>query len=106
MKFAVHWAPSVYIIVPGWIAAVAAGAQDGAASAVPVDAVSPATVRSAEAAVARRVRDRRMERNLSGHRAAAFDCPTTHDPAGYVREVTRTTRTRASPSVRRLRRVD
>ena len=26
-KFAVHWAPSVYIIVPGWIFAVAAGAH-------------------------------------------------------------------------------
>ena len=28
-KFAVHWAPSVYIIVPGWIFAVAAGAHVG-----------------------------------------------------------------------------
>src|SRR3954453_9320204 len=32
MKFAVHWAPSVNVWTPGWIGAVAAGAQ---AEAVP-----------------------------------------------------------------------
>ena len=29
-KLPVHWAPSVYIIVPGWIFAESAGAQVGA----------------------------------------------------------------------------
>src|SRR5438046_3111275 len=27
MKFAVHWAPAVYVLTPGWTVAVAAGAQ-------------------------------------------------------------------------------
>ncbi len=31
-KLPVHWAPAVYIIVPGWICAVEAGAQAAAAA--------------------------------------------------------------------------
>src|SRR3954463_16188969 len=32
MKFAVHWAPSVYVMTPGWTAAEEAGAQADAAA--------------------------------------------------------------------------
>ena len=37
-KFDVHCAPSVKVITPGWTGAVAAGAQVGAAAAVPAAA--------------------------------------------------------------------
>ena len=66
-KLAVHCAPSVYIIVPGWIWAVSAGAQattatlggDVPAVAVPAEA-KPADTRSAMAANANRGRDKCM----------------------------------------------
>ena len=56
-KLAVHWAPWVYIIVPGWILAVAAGAHCGAACAgavVTAAAPSSALATTATTATARR----------------------------------------------------
>src|SRR3954463_1039893 len=50
MKFAVHCAPSVNVWTPGWIGAVAAGAQ---ADALPASASSAATARSAAASIVR-----------------------------------------------------
>src|SRR4051794_26046239 len=50
MKFAVHWAPSVNVWTPGWIGAVAAGAQ---ADALPARASSAATATSAAVSMMR-----------------------------------------------------
>src|SRR3954451_18679122 len=50
MKFAVHWAPSVNVCTPGWIGAVAAGAQ---AEAVPARASIAAMAANAAASVIR-----------------------------------------------------
>src|SRR3954454_15530163 len=50
MKFAVHCAPSVNVWTPGWIGAVAAGAQ---ADALPASASSAATARSAAVSIVR-----------------------------------------------------
>src|ERR1700760_1319049 len=47
MKFAVHWAPSVNVWTPGWIVAVAAGAQaDAAEGAMASAATAAAAARS------------------------------------------------------------
>ena len=46
-KFAVHWAPSVSVCTPGWIAAVAAGAHVGAAEACETDGTRTEPVRRA-----------------------------------------------------------
>src|ERR1700760_443372 len=47
MKFAVHWAPSVNVCTPGWIVAVAAGAQaDAADGAMASAATAAAAARS------------------------------------------------------------
>src|SRR5690349_16818286 len=65
MKLAVHWAPSVYIIVPGWISAEAAGAQVWAVvtlaclAAVAGEAVVAAATRTAVAIATRTPANRR-----------------------------------------------
>src|SRR4051812_20278457 len=50
MKFAVHWAPPVKVITPGWTAADEAGAH---AEAEPASASNPATATSAVASIKR-----------------------------------------------------
>src|SRR3546814_20529147 len=58
MKLAVHWAPSVNIITPGWIGAEAAGAQVGAACTA--DGAAPKTIASAAMAVVATATRRRI----------------------------------------------
>src|SRR3954454_3354618 len=50
MKLAVHWAPPVKVITPGWTAAEEAGAH---AEAEPASASSPATATSAVTSIKR-----------------------------------------------------
>src|SRR5690606_16925789 len=56
----VHWAPSVYICTPGWIAAVSAGAQVGAAETDEPVATRPAPASASAPAAAARGRMKRM----------------------------------------------
>src|SRR3546814_6395171 len=58
MKLAVHWAPSVNIITPGWIGAEAAGAQVGAACTA--DGAAPKPIASAAMAVVATATSRRI----------------------------------------------
>jgi hypothetical protein len=53
MKFAVHCAPPVRVCTPGWIVAVAAGAQAGAAPLDGVDAAANEAVKKLAATTAR-----------------------------------------------------
>jgi hypothetical protein len=48
----VHWAPAVTVWTPGWIAALEAGAHDGAAAAG-LAAIAPATTASAATLIKR-----------------------------------------------------
>src|SRR3546814_20618765 len=58
MKLAVHWAPSVNIITPGWIGAEAAGAQVGAACTA--DGAAPKPIASAAMALVATATSRRI----------------------------------------------
>src|SRR3546814_13648045 len=58
MKLAVHWAPSVNIITPGWIGAEAAGAQVGAACTA--DGAAPKPIARAAMAVVATATSRRI----------------------------------------------
>jgi hypothetical protein len=64
-KLAVHWAPFVNVITPGWIAAVSAGAQTGTAAV----GVAFATVGAAALTSTARPRTSRTRRTrlMSGY---------------------------------------
>src|SRR4051794_24227775 len=68
-KLAVHWAPWVSVWTPGWMAAVEAGAHDGALRAGAIDAIPANTIKATPRRAAR-------ERRRSGRMNATY----SHSP--------------------------
>src|SRR5688572_12443691 len=92
MKLAVHCAPAVYIITPGWMVAVAAGAHPPAGGAACADGVGMTAATSepvmrAATAPSRRTRDVRTEvlLRLGSARQWGSSSRSGGSPAGDVR---------------------